>query len=212
MWEAIPLEICDETVGMYCHQGEGKCSTTLGVCNPLEGNFVCSSEGVFPDPHNCQAFHMCHMRGNTFVAANVLCTGNSAFDPATGSCSINIAHEICNNVQFNCQRVGQMAPWPTNANIFYICMATSVNGNRVLFPNLFRCPNGQYFDNDKQACGTNGNGGGSSFNCPSPGLFKDPSNCNFYFFCNGNLSAQRIQCPTGTFFDTVNMGCMRGTC
>jgi Chitin binding Peritrophin-A domain len=57
-----------------------------------------------------------------------------------------------------------------------------------------------------------GGGGGGGFNCPRPGLFPDPLDCRRYFFCDGNRQSQHINCPTGTYFNTIVLGCVRGYC
>lgn len=92
------------------------------------------------------------------------------------------------------------------------------NVQRVLFPQLFRCPVGYIFSNEDCVLGSgnvfppsDGTQGGN-FMCQRPGLFFDQSNCRAYFFCDGNLRSQRIMCPTGTYFNRMISGCVRGTC
>jgi hypothetical protein len=157
---------------------------------------------------------MCFPSGPVIVSVNVLCGGNSAFNPATSDCSLTTAHQICQGNQFTCDYVGQMGAWPLNANIYYMCSART-NGVRVLFPQLFRCPAGQVFFNDDCVPGSGGNfppGDGPSYLCSRPGVFYDPADCRSYFFCDGNLRSQRVTCPTGTYFNRMINACTRGTC
>lgn len=93
-------------------------------------------------------YHMCFISANNMIAANILCVGNHAFNPATSDCSLTTTHQICQGNAFTCDTVGQMGAWPLNANIYYICMARSNNGVRVLFPELYRCPIGYYYYNE----------------------------------------------------------------
>lgn len=87
--------------------------------------------------------------GSAIVAANILCGGNQAFNPATGDCTLTTQHQICRSSMFTCDHVGQMGEWPLNPNIYYICFARAdQNGVRVLFPQLYRCPVGEKFYNE----------------------------------------------------------------
>lgn len=214
-WETIPLEACDAGQNLYCHASEQRCSPNPGPCNPGVGigggSFACTSVGVFPDPFNCQMYHMCFSSAMTIVSVNVVCGGNSAFNSVTNDCSSSLTHPNCQGSQFTCNNVGDMGPWAGNPNIYYICMA-STGATRVLFPSLFRCPVGEIFQNGQCANGNGGGIDGGVFNCQRSGLFPDPYDCRAYFHCNGVLQSQRIICPTGTYFNRITLGCIRGTC
>lgn len=159
---------------------------------------------------------MCFPSGLNIIAVNILCGGNSAFNPVTNDCTLTTQHQVCRGNQFQCNQVGDMGAWPLNPNIYYICMARPNDlGTRVLFPQLYRCPIGQkYYNEDCIPVGSNGGGGGgpSGFVCARPGLFPDPANCRAYFFCDGNLRSQHIMCPSGTYFNQMIYGCVRGNC
>lgn len=90
-----------------------------------------------------------------------------------------------------------------------MCMARN-DGVRVLFPELFRCPVGQIFRAGD--CGVPNGIDGNLFNCQRAGLFADPYDCHYYFHCDGLLRSQHIRCPTGTYFNQLTLGCIRGTC
>lgn len=129
----------------------------------------------------------------------------------TNDCSVTTNHDSCLVPQFRCSFVGEMGAWASNSNIYYICVAQTVNATRNIFPTLYRCPTSQTFVNN-QCTDQGGNGGTGGHTCLRPGLFPDINNCRFYIFCNGNLQAQRIQCPSGTHFSPQSNSCIRGEC
>ena len=141
----------------------------------FNSKFLTSPHSLFsPNPFNCQMYHMCFPSGNNLIAVNILCGGNSAFNPVTSDCSLLTSNPVCQGNPFTCEFVGQMGAWPLNANIYYICMARTTNGIRVLFPQLYRCPVGYYYYNED--CVPNGVTGpgtppGNGFICSRPGLF-----------------------------------------
>ncbi|XP_075160751.1 uncharacterized protein LOC142233635 [Haematobia irritans] len=147
-WVNIPVETCDTQNGFYCNSLLGRCSNDTGPCHPFsaEGNFPCTSHGIFPDPYDCQKYHMCYFVGPTLVSASVECGGDKAFNPATGQCSLTLAHSICQKQQFICHNAGDANVWPLSSNIFYICKASSNQDERILYPTLYRCDDGEVFD------------------------------------------------------------------
>lgn len=220
-WAAVPLEICDTAKGLFCNPTEGRCSTATGPCNPIgqSGRFVCTSEGIFPDPYNCQMYHMCAQRAeSTMVAANAVCGDNSAFDPATSGCNLNTASEVCTVPQFTCDNVGEMGAWPANPSIYYICMANTIDGVRFVFPNLYRCDKGQVFNGRECVTGSGnvgpiggGNIGNNGFKCQAPGIYAD-ADCYYYIICDATLRAQRVKAPNNWHFDRASMQIKKGTC
>ncbi|EAL41105.1 AGAP000647-PA [Anopheles gambiae str. PEST] len=108
-----------------------------------------------------------------------------------------------------------MAAWPGNNNIYYICAAETVQGNRLLRPRLYRCPANQMFvegqcvqrDWSNMPPGTI-----VPYECVRPGLFADPAHCRYYYSCNAELVATHLQCPEGTFFNENTLSCVLGVC
>lgn len=217
-WETLLVEACDTDNGFYCNALEESCSNATGACNPALLAFRCTSAGIFPDPFDCQAYHVCYKVGNNFVSGDLHCGTGAAFHPGTGDCSLKIEDKICTDFRYECTRAGDAAAWPMNSNIFYICVIEiDDKGIRHLYPNLYRCPPNEVFDGSK--C-VNDDGGASSssttpstsFRCPSPGLFPDVDNCTKYFYCNYDLSFVHHTCPLGTFFSTTSSACVIGNC
>lgn len=147
-WVNVPVETCDTENGFYCNSNMKSCSNVTGPCHPLgsEGNFPCTSEGIFPDPYNCQKYHMCYFVGLTLVAASVECGGNKVFNAATKDCSLPLNDPVCDKQQFECSSAGDARPWPNNPNIFYICQVATNQNIRVLHPTLYQCGTGEIFD------------------------------------------------------------------
>jgi hypothetical protein len=216
-WDTRLVKYCGNNNGLYCNEQLADCSSTPGTCNPGgiggTGNFACTSVGIFPDPFDCRFYHACTTINEQLISFKIQCPFGSAFNPTNNECSFDMNHDVCTTPQFTCNTIGQMGVWPLNPNIYYIC----VSSNGVRFPVLYRCGRNMIFDLQQERCVQN-NGGGipgggaGDFRCTSVGLFVDPTNCRFYFFCNVNMVAQRIQCPNGTYFHPTQRTCVIGNC
>ncbi|XP_062550974.1 uncharacterized protein LOC134215900 [Armigeres subalbatus] len=210
-WQPVPVEECDADAGYFCNVNEGGCSQRIGACNPAgqEGNFVCNTMGVFPDPFECEKYHFCYQNGQNLVSINMACE-NTAFSPTTGDCSLPLNDTTCTIPQWNCSQAGEMNAWPGNNNIYYLCMADNRNGIRVLYPELYRCSANRVFNGTR--CVDRQTVPSQTYRCDSPGLYEDVTDCRYYYFCDANLVAQHIQCPSGSYFDTRTSSCVLGTC
>ncbi len=229
IWMTVPVERCDMDEGFYCNLNAQGCSNATGPCHPIgfEGNFACTSEGVYPDPYDCQKYHMCYKAGSTLVSANIDCGADKAFSAATGDCSLYINSTTCINRQYDCTNAGDSKSWPGNLNIFYICKARIDNSQRILYPTLYRCASGEVFngrncvqrseytgqiDNGSNNNGSSGDNGHLPFVCSKPGLFPVPNNCQSYYFCNAFLRLKMYNCPFNTHFEASAKACLRGAC
>ncbi|KAM8710440.1 hypothetical protein ACLKA7_017110 [Drosophila subpalustris] len=234
-WVNIPVESCDVANGYYCNIRLGACSNATGPCHPfgIEGNFQCTSQGIFPDPYDCQKYHMCYFLDIVLVAAAVDCGNDKAFDARTGQCSMTLESSVCTQPQYQCPHVGYVAAWPTNPNIFYVCKST-VNQNAedtvVTYPSLHRCNDGEIFADFVCRPGNNSlvvpsttppaqvdpNDNGFTvmpLRCEHVGLTPDANNCRKYYFCNAkNGQLRHEECPQGTYFDKRQSACVRGSC
>lgn len=182
-------------------------------------NFVCTSVGQFPDPYDCQKYHFCHQSDNSLGAINLDCEGNTAYDPKTGKCSSTLSSDICRFDQFTCDHLGQMAAWPGDDNIFYICkQEANAAGTTHLFPALYRCADNEVFDGSLCVRSDNGmiitstTSPGTPFQCPDFGLFPFEGDCHSYYFCDNNLVPIVFRCPDGSYFEVLHEGCVRGEC
>lgn len=229
VWHTVIVKTCDAVAGEFCNVNDGGCSSAAGPCNPIghENNFVCNTEGLFPDPYDCQMYHLCFKPTSSpnFLAINMRCPGSSAFSAKTNECTARLGDEICTQQQFLCTYAGEQNPWPGNANIFYVCVAsTSIAGERVLFPLLFRCPPFEQHNGDRcvyveDTTTEDPNETTTPSSIPPPiifctesGMFPDPVNCRSFFTCDYNLVLEHWTCQTGSYFDAASRSCVRGTC
>lgn len=223
-WQMFPVESCNNDEGVYCNLRARGCSNATGPCNPLgfEGNFACTSEGVFPDPYDCQKYHMCYRVGDANVSVKIECGNDRAYAAATGDCALSIKDTVCTQPQYKCQNSGETNAWPGNANIFYICQATYDHGQRILFPTLYRCAAREVFNGTDcvpriKLIGDGHNDDGNSnqhehFRCQKSGLFADSNDCKSYYHCDYSLRWKRHTCEQSSHFDSRIKACMRGNC
>ena len=232
-WVNIPVETCDTEKGFYCNAQLGMCSNQTGPCHPFgaEGNFPCTSHGIFPDPYDCQKYHMCYFVSSTLVSATVDCGGSTAFDASTGRCSLTLQDPSCQREQFHCSMAGEAHAWPSSPNIFYICKATSNGDERILFPALYRCADGEIFDG--YTCRTNSStppvstttydpwnptqptttSTPSTGQCTQVGLLPDRQDCHKYYYCSAiNGVMKHFECPAGTYYNPGSSACRFGNC
>ncbi|XP_034658818.1 uncharacterized protein LOC117895346 [Drosophila subobscura] len=234
-WVNIPVESCDVANGYYCNARQGSCTNDTGPCHPfgIEGNFQCTSQGIFPDPYDCQKYHMCYFVGATLVAAAVDCGNEKAFDASTGQCTLTLQDPVCLQSQYHCPHAGYVAPWPTNSNIFYVCKSTvnqNLNDTTVIYPSLHRCNDGEIFVDF--VCRASSNvlpqfpsqpetpvdPNDNEFSvmpstCQHVGLIADMDDCHKYYYCSAlNGSLRHMQCPDGTYYRPEQSSCILGTC
>lgn len=235
-WETIPVETCSNEDGYYCNVKMGGCSNQTGPCHPIniKSNFACTSEGVFPNPYDCQRYYMCYNAiKSTLVAVHVECGGKRAFSAATGDCSLTLDDDVCATKQYSCDNAGDSQAWPGNSNVFYICKADFDQGHRILYPALYRCAWGEVFNG--QDCVRKAEHhihpasipaansissstlplmtqSDSEFVCHYRGLYSDPNDCHSYYYCDSGLSPTRYTCPKGTHFNDRTKSCIRGDC
>lgn len=224
-WKTILVADCNSDVGLYCNIREGGCSNKTGPCHPygIEGNFNCNQDGVFPDPYDCQKYHMCYRFNGAYVDLSVNCSSDKAFNPATGDCSASLSDSICRVTQFTCDRLGETAAWPGNSNIFYVCILR--DDTNTFSPSIYRCGAGEIFDGvnckaidyaalvaSTTRSTVNNVMLGAKFQCSGPGLFPDQERCDTYYVCNSLLNYSAHQCPENTYFNRRMKACDVGEC
>lgn len=151
--------------------------------------------------------------GHTWGAFHVNCSGVTAFNPATGDCSLTTASSVCTEHQYQCSHVGDKRAWPGNDNIYYVCKSDRVLDEERLHPSLSRCGDGKRFNGI--ACEPrNGQTGllPSPSICSKPGLIPHPSDCHTYYFCNEKLVSTHYTCPPLTHFRAEESKCVVGDC
>lgn len=137
----IDGEYCEVDKNEFCLKG--KCTNgTNPYCPPGEKpNFPCKLVGVFPDPFDCQVFHICcDKTGNSTQHS---CPEKYGYDPLTTYCKIRLPTNLCPDTPPVpiCTKSGERGAILTNKTIYYIC--TKIKG--VLYPVQYLCPNGKIF-------------------------------------------------------------------
>lgn len=138
---------CDIENKEYCLNGNCT-NATNQHCPPREQPaFPCKSIGVFPDPFDCQVFHVCCEDEANSSSSIHNCENKFAYDPLTTYCKIPLSSNICPERPPvpTCTRSGERGALTMNKTIYFIC--TKING--VLYPVQYLCPNGRYFVGDQ---------------------------------------------------------------
>ncbi|XP_049786238.1 uncharacterized protein LOC126188675 [Schistocerca cancellata] len=135
-----------------------KCSATKKACVPAEESrcvprsederlFICRGEGNFPDPYNCQKYHMCPGEGEISQPAS--CRGNSAYNSLKNDCSLKISDRFCTEGPIkSCGQPGQMGIVEENPAMYYVCR---MHGDELV-PEVYGCPEDTIFDLSLKRC------------------------------------------------------------
>lgn len=225
-WESFDVQICDDTQE-YCDIKELKCvpNTNTGYCR--QNQFVCFTEGKFPDPYDCRSYITCVSISGIMNAISNTCPDNTAYDISTEHCTLNLGADACFNDGYECEKAGDIGRWRGSDQIFYFCLQVA---DGVFEPRLSRCGFGEVFNGEgcipsDQAItstsdpitdsNTDPNTSptqGGPFVCESEGTFIDSSNCAVYYVCDVALNLSEWECPPGTFFSTATNSCTFGSC
>lgn len=135
-WSAALVKQCDVSRGVRCDESRRDCVANV--------EFSCTARGLFPDPNRCDTYFSCYELLGQIMLQSVHCGRNLAFNPATNSCDLPRNNPICFTPQYECKFVGQMGPWRSNPNMFYVCVSDA----GILFPVIYRCGLRQVFVND----------------------------------------------------------------
>lgn len=140
-YQNITMDTCDDTTN--CYQGYCTNETNIPCVQGKKSEFICNDIGMFPNPYDCKAYHVCSKTGVS--APQISCPAKYAYDPITTYCKISIPNGCPTNPPVPyCLKIGQSGPL-VNKSIFYICIAKE----NVLIPQLFICPYGKTYLNNK---------------------------------------------------------------
>nr|CAD7411383.1 unnamed protein product [Timema cristinae] len=149
-FQEITLERCDTENGYFCSSVLGKCSGTFSsTCPPPGYSFSCTSLGIFPDPYDCAAYHLCFGSSSDPQHSYQTCENGWLYDPAYNTCIIE-AEKCLEDPVPTCTESGQAGPIGNNAAIYYVCEETT--DGEYLYPVLFACPHGGRFNVTYSAC------------------------------------------------------------
>lgn len=233
MWNSLEITRCETNKGLYCDEEFHGC-VHKSACSTIRGpKFECQNSGEFPDPFDCKQYHTCN---EAKVDERGICPQGTAYSPATKSCSLSSYDDICYKAQYKCENPGDMGPWPSDPNIYYVCWYSTADGKPELYPLLHRCANGYEFKADRciQTYSSVNNPSTSttaSSAAPSAApstaapaattpliscgigstLKANPNDCHSYYVCSdGKLTSKT--CPGGTYFQVPTLSCVFGSC
>lgn len=169
--------------------------------------------GLFPDPFDCTSFHNCVATDGGYVDQRKNCRVGLAYDPLSTICRLKKSDRVCTESPVpKCLAPLQMGALVENPTIYYICVGTP-NG---LYPRLYRCPNGLFFDAINAQCvealPATTSSPREEFKCQKAGTFPDPYDCHSYYICGSDLKPQHRTCRVGFYFDQKLNLCALGFC
>lgn len=147
-FQTIPVLNGTCTEGLVCDDGAGCVASQY--CT--HGTFECSDEGYFPDPYDCQLYHVCMLKGGLMTHEVRSCEiYNNAYIPLTGQCGGSIWSTYCTDRPIpRCKQHFEVGVLPTNPNIYYVCIANEVT--KTIAPKLLKCPGGKVFNDTSIQC------------------------------------------------------------
>lgn len=175
----------------FCVQD--RCSSSPDPSNALcasgpNAAFLCTSEGVFPDPYDCQRYHVCVASGappdpNVCATGYVYLASARACQPWRRNTCRTLGG-VCENAR----NVGRLVAFGGQTAYYAFCSP--------LGPIMMRCPDelSEIFDQNQGFC---------RYNCQREGRFVDRSNCNGYVLCrwvNRRWAPLAVNCPDGYWF------------
>ncbi|XP_046998839.1 uncharacterized protein LOC124614050 [Schistocerca americana] len=147
---ATVVAVCDSSADQKCSAEQAACvaSADSECHSSLPGeDFTCHGIGSFPDPYDCQTYHIC-----TEVNAGSQpesCSGTTAYNPLQADCSLTTSDRVCTEGPITpCTQLGQVGIVPENPAIYYIC----IQKGDGMSPEMYRCPGSQTFNVTTAAC------------------------------------------------------------
>ncbi|XP_023713218.1 uncharacterized protein LOC111867506 [Cryptotermes secundus] len=177
----------------YCT--DGACSASASSeCSPdaPESEFLCTDDGYFPDPNDCQKFHFCI--GST--STTFTCSENFVYSHEKVSCIRRRASSDCAVIKCTYKTQFQYVIYPKDPNVYGLCVRDS--------PTIvLKCAEGEEFDIKTSKC---------TFICKKEGLFPVKGDSRKYRECI-SISSNKYQlvdreCPVGSKFDSDKERCV----
>nr|AGM32769.1 chitin binding peritrophin-A domain containing protein [Coptotermes formosanus] len=177
----------------YC--ADGVCGATPAAgCEPNVSTsaFTCTSEGYFPDPDDCQKFHLCVGT----EAADYSCSSNYVYSHAKNACIRRAASSDCAVIKCTYKTVVEYVVYPKDSSVYGLC----IRGNPTV---VFKCREGEQFDTKESKC---------NFVCKQEGLFPVPDDPRKYRECiyvsSNKFELVERTCPAKSVFDSSKGRCV----
>jgi len=140
--------------GFFHHAGNVNCAAldantphcTNGVCSSTASencitDFVCTSNGYFPDPDDCRKFYFC-VNG---TATEYSCSSNFVYSHRKNACIKQTVSCDCAVIKCKYATVLEYVVYPKDRNVYGLCIRD--------YPTLmFKCPKDQQFDTKTSKC------------------------------------------------------------
>jgi hypothetical protein len=179
----------------YCNAGVCSDTPNLTCSEQMPKTFECTAAGVFPDPNDCQKFHVCdtNQTDTTYI-----CSKNYVYSHAKQACARKNTTTDCAVIKCKNTTVLEYVLYPKDANVYGLC----VRGKAT----VFRCGDREEFDTSTSIC---------KFACKQEGLFP-VDNCRKYNECvfvfNNRYNLLEWECPVGTRYNATRQACGEGPC
>lgn len=169
------------------HTEGDKCSAKRSVNNRCveKSSFQCTSEGIFPNPSNCQQYNEC-TRGNGRDLDGKIhyCAASYVFDPNSPETLYCKRQLLC--IKLNCNRSAhKFISYGINGQFYAYC------NEPTDIPIMFRCPENHVADLLTTPPNCN-------FKCSKEGLVANPLNTAKYYNCIYDafrrLRAEEMEC------------------
>lgn len=198
--EQINIQTCSSINSQrpYCDLTSNACVASIDnsqSCVPQD--YKCTGHGQFPDPSNCRRYYICDAP-NTAPLGVYECPLNYVYNSKTGLC----VRSICQNI--DCSKTpNQYIISSADPSILIYCFS----GNNVQKPYVFRCPDPQnmQYDKDSLKC---------VYKCTREGRFADRVKCTGFYDCFWSIYGYQYNhntCPSGYAFNVSSLQCVQAT-
>jgi len=175
----------------YCNNGV--CSAKASdLCPTPPSEFICTSNGYFPDPDDCRKFYFC-VKGK---ATEYRCSINYVYNHQKNACVRQSVSSDCAVIKCKYTSIMEYVLYPKDPNVYGLC----IRDHKTL---MFKCPEEEQFDTKISQC---------SFVCKKEGLFAVPGNARKYRECVSvgvnKFELYERECPVDSTFDAVKGRCV----
>lgn len=181
--------ICGDQDPKTPHCNKGVCTAERDeTCTSEQptSSFVCTSNGYFPDPDDCQKFHFCVKS----KATDFSCSDNYVYSHQRNSCVRKILSSDCAVIKCKYSVPLEYVAYPKDSSVYGLCLRG--------YPTVvFKCDEGEQFDTKKSNC---------IFVCKKEGLFPVPGSNTKYRECFSTginkFQLYERECPAGSIFNS----------
>lgn len=165
----------------------------------LEQQLSCHDEGYFPEPRDCQQFHLCPdpTIKPPLLRTTYYCPANYVYDAINFKCKQKVFAKDCVTVE--CNAANMFVTYPPNERYYGFCKEGGGSS-----PIMFKCASGHTFNLARLGC---------EFRCTKEGYFNGPK-CNQYYLCYKSgiqLVARLDTCPAGYRWNQSVFLCQKDT-